>query len=118
MYNEVFTFRYFRGSSVCVLVYSVIDRNSFESVEELFRRVKANSDAKIILVSTFNDRPKEQHVVTSLEGQTIASKHKVHFVEVSSKTGDRMLMLRKLIVEQVLEYFSEHYVEQKAVLCD
>ena len=89
-YRFMSQFRY-EKSNLFVLVYSVTDKRSFESLGGWLDDVKKkNSDAKFLLVGNKIDEPGEKRVVTEEEGKNFAEKNKMKFLEVSAKTGDNI----------------------------
>lgn len=70
-----------------LLVYSIIDRNSFEEIPKFYRqilRVKDRSEFPMILVANKADLESER-VVPKQEGDEIARQLKVEYVEASAK---------------------------------
>uniref|UniRef100_F1KUQ4 small monomeric GTPase n=1 Tax=Ascaris suum TaxID=6253 RepID=F1KUQ4_ASCSU len=75
-----------------MLIYSVIDRRSFYEAIELLRLIaKTRSDeVPTVIVGTKADIDKKWWQVASHEGQTLARRIGCPFIEVSSKTNDRI----------------------------
>lgn len=70
-----------------LLVYSIIDRNSFDEIPKFYRqilRVKDKPDFPMILVANKADLESER-VVSYQEGEEIASQLKIRYVEASAK---------------------------------
>lgn len=70
-----------------LLVYSIIDRNSFEEIPKFYRqilRVKDRSEFPMILVANKADLESER-VVPKMEGEEVAQQLKVKYVEASAK---------------------------------
>lgn len=70
-----------------LLVYSIIDRNSFEEIPKFYRqilRVKDRSEFPMILVANKADLESER-VVSKLEGEEVTQQLKVKYVEASAK---------------------------------
>ncbi|KAH0570275.1 Rab1a [Spironucleus salmonicida] len=81
---------YYRGSHGIMMVYDVTNRDSFESVEMWMREVNVHAGADVtkLLVGTKID--KEGRQVSVEEGQNLASKLNIKFIETSSLTGDNV----------------------------
>lgn len=73
-----------------MMVYDVTNRESFESIENWLKEVNihAGPDVVKLLVGTKTD--KEGRVVATEEGQTLASKMGVRFIEVSAQSGENV----------------------------
>ncbi|PIC35309.1 hypothetical protein B9Z55_014704 [Caenorhabditis nigoni] len=77
------------ASSGIIIMYSVVDRQSFYHAAEIFKKLENEREHNqpIILVGSKKD-VRGKRVVTSLEGQQLARTLKVPFMEVSSKYND------------------------------
>lgn len=82
------TTAYYRGAMGIVLIYDVTDLRSFENVETWFQTVTqhANEDAQIFLVGNKCDDDDSRQVSTE-EGQELAAKLNVPFLEASAKSN-------------------------------
>lgn len=70
-----------------LLVYSIIDRNSFEEIPKFYRqilRVKDRPEFPMVLVANKADLEGER-VVSGAEGESLASELKIKYVETSAK---------------------------------
>lgn len=78
----------YKGAKGVVLVYDVTDRKSFESVSSWMDHIKENADdeVKILLVGNKIDIVNRQ--VTTSEGEALATKYDVPFIETSALNGD------------------------------
>ena len=88
-----------------LLVYSVLNKPTFRAKQGYFgdATTYCTSDTTKILVSTHNDVPKEEHQVNAQEASLWAKNHKIEFVQVSSKTGEGLRVLKKLIMDNLQE---------------
>ena len=82
------TTAYYRGGMGIVLIYDVTDLRSFENVETWYQTVTqhANEDAQIFLVGNKCDDDSSRQVSTE-EGQQLAAKLNVPFLEASAKSN-------------------------------
>jgi small GTP-binding protein len=79
---------YLRNSSIVFVVYSIIDRDTFESVGEWIQIGKDHlPDAKFLLFGNKTDRQTERQVSTE-EAQKFSEAQKVFFTEGSALTGE------------------------------
>jgi len=93
-------------SQVHLILYSVTDRTSFDSIEKLYSIASAEKSLRaitIVLVSTKNDLPETEHTVKSSEGKQWADERQIPFVESSAKTSQGMQHIRKLIMQSTGE---------------
>lgn len=86
---RVITRSYYRNSLGCLLVYDVTNRVSFYNVSGWLDDVKkySESDLEIILVGNKIDVTNKREVSVE-EGQDMANKHNILFIETSAKTGE------------------------------
>lgn len=85
------TTAYYRGAMGIVLIYDVTDARTFENVENWFQTVTqhANDDAQIFLVGNKSDDV-EKRQVSREQGQQLAQKLNIPFLEASAKTNDNV----------------------------
>lgn len=79
---------YYQNSSLAIIVYSVTDENSFESVNEWYKEVKLNTspDCKIFLIANKVDLPERK--VSTEQGNQCKTDFKFDFfMETSAKSG-------------------------------
>ena len=81
---------FYRNASLAVLLYSINDSKSFESLDEWIKdlREKANSDIIIFLVGNKNDL-EEERVISFEQGKQYAKEKNLNFfAETSAKEGN------------------------------
>ena len=79
---------YYRGAQTALIVYSVTDAESFESVDTWLNSLKENAEPKINLFLLANKIDCESdRVVSTEQGQEKANQINAHFYEVSAKTN-------------------------------
>lgn len=85
------TTAYYRGAMGIVIIYDVTDSRSFENVENWFQTVSqhANEDAQIFLVGNKCDDEVNRQV-SKEQGEELASKLHVPFLEVSAKSNENV----------------------------
>lgn len=92
---------YYRGANGIILMYSVADRNSFNSIKSWINDIKMQSTkVDIVLVANKNDLTVEQRQVSDEEGQTLAKSYGLPFFEISAKTGHH--------VDDLFAWFAEN----------
>jgi len=77
---------YYRKVDGVVMVYDITDQNSFESVNYWMKNLSdyADQNIKIILVGNKQDM-QDKRIVAKEEGEKIATKFKIKFMEASAK---------------------------------
>lgn len=81
----------YKGSHGIVLVYDVTDKKSFDNISFWMNNIleHAETNVEILLVGNKNDKVNEK-VVTTEEGEGLAKKFNVPFMETSAKTGENV----------------------------
>lgn len=97
---------YYKGAAGIILTYSVIDRSSFENIDRWMSQIENNapSDVSKVLLATKADLNYER-VVTSEEGQALAKKHNMPYMEVSAKSGVNVKEGFDLLVKEIHKKF-------------
>jgi Ras-related protein Rab-2A len=81
------TLSYFRGAAGCLLVYDITRRETFEHVETWLSLVREKThQSKMILIGNKCDLDHKREI-TSEQGQTLAQRHGLLFLETSAKTA-------------------------------
>lgn len=82
---------YYRGAHGIIIMYDVTNRKSFDRVEEWLQSIHDNTDPNIrvpkMLVGNKTDKTLRRCISTK-EGQALADKHNMMFVEGSALSGD------------------------------
>ena len=115
MYRSMIKMHY-KGVHVCILVYDISDQSSFDAIEKWFTDVKDQlvntshlskpskskklvppkdaSSCLFYLVGNKSDLESERQVSTATAQKFVDEKikesHKMHFFEISAKTGDKI----------------------------
>ena len=89
--QEIFrsiTRSYYRDSACAIIVYDITDRTSFEKVEDWIRDVRNLAPPECVLVLFGNKLDlAAQRDVSTEEGQDLADKHGLIFLETSAKNN-------------------------------
>lgn len=82
---------YYRNAAVIILVFSLIDQNSFNYIKNTVSEMSSNVEEipKLFLVGNRVDLDDERCITTE-EGEKYANEIDAFYIEVSSKTGDRI----------------------------
>jgi len=100
---------YMRGGEGFIVVYSITDPKSFQEVTE-FRdqaiRVKDGDKIAMILVGNKTDL-EHQRVVSTQQGQQLADKLGIPFIETSARTGINCDEVFTIITREVMKHSSK-----------
>ena len=80
---------FYRNSSLAIIVYSITDQGSFESIDQWLKELKLNSspDIKIFLIGNKVDL-QDKRVVSTEQGKNIQNEYNLDlFIESSAKIG-------------------------------
>jgi small GTP-binding protein len=77
---------YYRGSSGCICVFSVIDRESFDAVDQWINSYKHESKSSLVLlIANKIDAPENKWKMSKNEINTLAQIHNCEFVYTCAK---------------------------------
>ncbi|CAD8144238.1 unnamed protein product [Paramecium pentaurelia] len=100
---RVITPIFYRNAQGVSLVYSVIDKNSFQQVQTWIDNLKEQIDCEqISIVLVANKCDISQREVTTLEGQQLAQKYQIKYFECSARTGAQVKEMYTELVQQIL----------------
>eukprot|EP00727_Mastigamoeba_balamuthi_P013965 m51a1_g9191 putative ras gtpase (198) ;mRNA; r:81645-82805 len=97
--------QYFRTGNGFIVVYSVVDRHSYDKVEEYhdqILRVKEESAFPMILAANKSDLP--ERTVQPAEGEALSAKWGVPLLETSAKTRTNVDELFVGVVKEIKQY--------------
>lgn len=99
---------YLSNAEVGILVYDVTNRSSFENIDKnwYIEIKKASPDISLILVGNKIDLESER-VVSRDEGEVLAKKLGLTYIETSAKTGENINDAFKMLALQIIRKFIE-----------
>jgi small GTP-binding protein len=101
---------YYRNATAAMIVYSIVDEESFRQVDPWLRSLNDNLPSSVLLFLTGNKSDLESSRKIPIDdGQEKAAAIKAHFAEVSAKDGSGIEELFVLVASTCLDF-----VEQKA----
>ncbi|KAJ3448036.1 ras and ef-hand domain-containing protein [Anaeramoeba flamelloides] len=105
---------YYRRSHGVILIYDVVNKNSFDSLPSWFEEIEENCDhTNIVLTGNKYDLCQSRKVKIE-EGAKLAEEHKSEYIEVSAKSGHNIQkMFEKLITKIVAQLIEEETEEEK-----
>ena len=95
---------YYRGAAVCVLVYDITRRQSFEHIQGWLKEAREHGGEKmeVLLVGNKCDRETARNV-TYEEGQRLAQNNNISFLETSAKTNQNVEQAFTIAASHVLQ---------------
>ena len=99
------TTKFIQNSKIVILVYSIIDRKSFENLDYWLNKVKdcIGSDGYVLGIAANKNDLYANAVVKDSEGKAFADKNKVIFAKTSVKENSG---IEQLVEELVNKYVS------------
>lgn len=95
------TSAYYRGTDGCLIVYSITDRKSFESIHSWILDIRSKSSPYIPIILVANKMDSDNRQVSSEEGKQLADDYGLLFFETSAKTAYNINNVFTSIVERV-----------------
>jgi small GTP-binding protein len=81
------TSAYYRGTDGCLIVYSISDRQSFESIHSWILDIRSKSVYNIPIILVANKADTDNRQVSTYEGEQLAKDYGFPFFETSAKTA-------------------------------
>ena len=94
---------FYKGAHGIVLTYSITDPNSYSHIEKWVDQIKetGNADIVMILVGSKSDL-KDERKVSYKQGEELADRYSIDFIETSSKEDSNIEQVFKLLTETVI----------------
>lgn len=114
---KTITRNYYRGARGILLMYSIIDKESFDSLDRWYREIQtyAEDGIPIALIGTKTDLESKRKV-TREQGEKYASDHGFLFFETSAKTGSHIAEAIEALSVQVLKAEMAARVEKSVII--
>lgn len=96
------TSNYYNGVMGIILVYDISDQVSFDDVHKWMIQIKENVGESVVIFLVANKIDKERTVLTQ-DGQTLAEKYNVYFVETSAKVASNVDEIFMDLVKDILK---------------
>jgi Ras-related protein Rab-2A len=81
----------YRGAAGALLVYDITRRETFEHISSWLEDCLKYSSSNIVIMLIGNKSDLEaSRQVTAEEGEAVAAKHGLHFLETSAKTAENV----------------------------
>ena len=102
---------YYRGSHGIFLIYDVTSKKSFKSINYWIGQISqsVSTDTIVILIANKADIESEERVITRKQGEELAKKKGLYYMECSAKTNTNVSESFNLLVDKI---FESGFVEQ------
>ncbi|KAM3127311.1 hypothetical protein pb186bvf_020597 [Paramecium bursaria] len=87
------TSTYYKGAFGIIFVYSITDRDSFNNVEKWVKSIRENTTEEVCQILVGNKMDLQNRKVEKYEGEALANKFKIQFLETSAKDGTNIQSL-------------------------
>ena len=95
---------YYKGANAIILVFSLIDKKSFESVENWINQIKEEASESILIILVGNKSDLiEKRVISYEEAEKLAKEFNINYFECSAKTGENINVAFNDLIEQMVE---------------
>ena len=104
------TTSYYKGAKGALIVYDITQKSSFDKIESLLKKLRDNSNknVSVILVGNKCDLEDNREVLKE-DGEELAKKLKIKFMEVSAKTGENLDKLFQNLIDEVYEKYNKEF---------
>lgn len=109
---QAITRSYYRGAVGCLLVYDITNRNTFDHIVRWLDEVKTYSNNQELVISIVGNKTdiEELREVTIKEGEELAKKHGLLFIETSAKTGYNVNEVYLSIIKEIKKKISNEQI--------
>ena len=95
---------YYKGANAIILVFSLIDKKSFDSVENWINQIKEEASESILIILVGNKSDLiEKRVISYEEAEKLAKEFNINYFECSAKTGKNINVAFNDLIEQMVE---------------
>lgn len=110
------TYSYYHGANGVLVVYDVTDRFSFQSIEGWMDNISHHAKDPIAVVLVGNKCELRSREVEYSEGQELADKYGIRFIETSARSNIGVDKAFSLIVDAVREQSGETILYPKDII--
>lgn len=106
---KTITETYYKGAAGVVLVYAVNDRKTFNSLENWIKQINESQPDNIskIIVGNKSDVPDSERQVAKAEGEALAKRYGVEFLESSAKENYNIAEIFSILGEKINHNFTD-----------
>ncbi len=107
---------YFKGAHAIVLIFSVIDSNSFANVRNWITQIRDSADKDVILILVGNKIDCEDREVDKSEGEELANELNIKYYDCSAKTGENINKAFDELVETMIKTVDKSKVKSTKLM--
>mmetsp|Transcript_37237 Transcript_37237/g.75992 ORF Transcript_37237/g.75992 Transcript_37237/m.75992 type:complete len:205 (-) Transcript_37237:185-799(-) len=102
---KTITTSYFRGAQGILLVYDTTEAETFEGINQWMQQIKQHGEENVnkLLIANKCDYPEADREVTRAQGEELAKKYGMKFIETSAKTGQGVEEAFQMIAGDVMK---------------
>ena len=106
------TKNYYNNSNGIILVYSVIDKKSFDDISNWIDEIKEQTKDDIIIFLVGNKIDlNEKRVISIKEGEKLAENYHINYYETSAKTGKGIDKIFNDLIKQIYDKYSNNNIK-------
>ena len=106
------TKNYYNNSNGIILVYSVIDKKSFDDISNWIDEIKEQTKDDIIIFLVGNKIDlNEKRVISIKEGEKLAENYHINYYETSAKTGKGVDKIFNDLIKQIYDLCSKNNIK-------
>jgi small GTP-binding protein len=95
--------KFYAGTHGALIVYSIVDRNSFDAVGDWLDELKRQTDCRFIMLVGNKSDLEATRAVTRAEGQEFASANDLLFMETSAKMSTNVDEAFSAVIKEIFE---------------
>ena len=94
---------FFKGAHAIVLIFSVIDSDSFNNVRKWITQIRDSADKDVILILAGNKNDCEDRKVDKSEAEELANEFDIKYFDCSAKTGENINKAFEELIERMVK---------------
>ena len=94
---------FFKGAHAIVLIFSVIDSDSFNNVRKWITQIRDSADKDVILILAGNKNDCEDRKVDKSEAEELANEFDIKYFDCSAKTGENINKAFEELIETMVK---------------
>ena len=94
---------FFKGAHAIVLIFSVIDSDSFNNVRKWITQIRDSADKDVILILAGNKNDCEDRKVDKSEAEELANEFNIKYFDCSAKTGENINKAFEELIETMVK---------------
>ena len=97
---------YFKGAHAIILIFSIIDKKSFENVQNWVNQIKEETTEKTLLILIGNKiNLEDEREIMKNEGEELAKEFDINYYECSAKTGENINLAFDELIKKIVKTF-------------